>query len=36
VRAAERARNHRPPSEPQAFFGRLMRAFPTHPPAPRG
>jgi hypothetical protein len=28
VGAAERARNYRPPSEPQAFFGRLMRALP--------
>lgn len=28
VGAAERRRNYRPPSEPQAFFGRRMRAFP--------
>jgi len=36
VAAAERARRYTPPSEPQAHFGRLMRAFPVHPPAPRG
>jgi hypothetical protein len=28
VSAAERQRNFRPPSEPQAFFGRLVRALP--------
>lgn len=28
VAAAERQRNFRPPSEPQAFFGRLVRALP--------
>ena len=28
VRAAERARNYRPPSEPQAHFGRLVRTLP--------
>jgi hypothetical protein len=28
VAAAERRRNFRPPSEPQAFFGRLVRALP--------
>lgn len=36
VAAAERARKYTPPSEPQAHFGRLMRAFPVHPPARRG
>jgi len=36
VRAAERQRRFSPPSEPQAFFGRLMRGFPVHPPARRG
>jgi len=28
VAAAERQRNYRPPSEPQAFFGRLVRTLP--------
>ena len=28
VAAAERRMNYRPPSEPQAFFGRLVRALP--------
>jgi hypothetical protein len=28
VRAAEQARRYRPPSEPQAYFGRLVRALP--------
>ncbi len=28
VSAAEQARNYRPPSEPQAFFGRLVRTLP--------
>jgi hypothetical protein len=28
VATAERQRNYRPPSEPQAFFGRLVRALP--------
>ena len=28
VRAAEEVRRYRPPSEPQAFFGRLVRALP--------
>jgi len=28
VRAAEQQRRYRPPSEPQAFFGRLVRALP--------
>lgn len=28
VRAAERARNYRPPSEPQAHFGRAVRTLP--------
>lgn len=36
VAAAERARKYTPPSEPQAHFGRLMRAFPVHPPARGG
>jgi hypothetical protein len=36
VRRTERARNFRPPSEPQAHVGRLMRGFPVHPPARRG
>jgi hypothetical protein len=31
VRATERARHYGPPSEPQAFFGSLMRGFPIHP-----
>lgn len=31
VRAAEHAGRFRPPSEPQAYFGRLMRDFPIHP-----
>ncbi|MGH7004489.1 MAG: C13 family peptidase, partial [Alphaproteobacteria bacterium] len=35
VRAAELARRYRPPSEPQAFFGRLMHGFPVHPPTRR-
>jgi hypothetical protein len=28
VRAAEQQRRYRPPSEPQAFFGRLVKALP--------
>ncbi len=30
VAAAERRMNYRPPSEPQAFFGRLVRALPAN------
>jgi hypothetical protein len=36
VRAAETARRFKPPSEPQAHVGRLMRGFPVRPPARGG